>query len=110
LHRVIEWFPGDYDRSLESFEDNGNQMICRISQFHFGTSQGRVLTRYAQTGGLVAGDAICREKSFPNHLRVGRSFCPPFHPELRLKIEDLRFESATEGKQVCSSPENAKAD
>ncbi len=43
LHGIIKWFPLDLYRSLQAFEHDRNELICRITCFHLGTGQGRIL-------------------------------------------------------------------
>ena len=58
LHRVVERFSFDLDRSLQALEHNRNQMVRGVAQNNFRAGQRRILSFHALTSHLMAGDAV----------------------------------------------------
>src|SRR5213082_2112527 len=71
-HRGAEFLSFDRDRTLQTFEDNHGGP-ARAASCKLRTGQWRILSRYAETVGLMTGLTIGRENLFAPIAR--RKFC-----------------------------------
>src|SRR5436309_8533257 len=62
-HRGAEFLSFDRDRTLQTFEDNHGRPT-RAASCKLRTGQWRILSRYAETVGLMTGLTISRENLF----------------------------------------------
>src|SRR5438105_2703013 len=58
----------------------------------------------------MASDAVRGKKCFPDDLWIGCGLGARYHAELRLVVEDVRLEPATEREKIGPSPKKSEAD